>query len=343
MAAGDEGRARNEERWETPRQSRPEWLSRLAAFRPVDHRRAVWQLANTLIPYAGLWYVMVLLFQRGVHPAVILLLAIPAAGLLVRVFVLFHDCVHGSFFRSARANRIAGYLLGALAYTSFDAWRFEHLRHHANQGNLDARGFGDVWTMTLDEYKHSARWPRWRYRLYRNPPVMLALGAVFTFMLVSRFPLGKGGRRERWGVLLTDLLMAALFAGVAWAVGWRAYLLIQLPVLWLAAVAGIWLFYVQHQFEGVYWRKSSEWDRLQAAMEGCSFYRLPQPLRWLTGNIGYHHIHHLNARIPNYRLKRCYDAIPELHSGTTLSIAESIACARLKLWDETQQKLVPFP
>ena len=197
--------------------------------------------------------------------------------------------------------------------------------------------------MTTDEYKHSPWRTRWRYRLYRNPLVMMPLGAVFSFMIASRFPPYRGGRRERWGVLLTDLLIAAQFAGVAWAAGWRTYLLIQLPVLWLAAVAGIWLFYVQHQFEGVYWRRASGWDRLQAAMEGCSFYRLPQPLRWISADIGYHHIHHLNARIPNYRLKRCYDAIPELRSGTTLSVVESFGCARLKLWDEKRQKLVPFP
>jgi len=343
MAEGEKIQARVVGRREKPRETGSEWIAKLRVFRTVDHRRAVWQLVNTLIPYACLWYVMVWLLRRGTPVALTVLLVVPAAGLLVRVFVLFHDCVHGSFFRSAWANRVVGYFLGSLAFTSFDVWRYSHLRHHANQGNLDARGYGDVWTITLDEYRHSPWWTRWRYRVYRNPFVLLALGAVSSFMLANRFPPREGGRKERWGVLLTNLLMAGMFAGIALAAGWRAYLLIQLPVLWLAAGAGIWLFYVQHQFKDVYWAKASEWDPLQAAMEGCSLYRLAGPLRWLSGNIGYHHIHHLGSRIPNYRLKACYDAIPELWACKTLSIMGSFGCARLKLWDEAKHQLIPFP
>ncbi len=326
-----------------PRRLTPDWRPELAAFRSPDSRKVAWQLVNTLVPYAGLWYGMVRLIQQGTSYALTLLLVVPAAALLVRIFVLFHDCVHGSLFRSKRANRFAGTLLGALVLTPFDDWRFTHLRHHATYANLDARGVGDVWTITRSEYEEASLGRRWRYRLFRHPLVMMGLGPVSTFMLQSRLPTRGGGRTERLGILITNLLVAGMAAGIAFAAGWRTYLLIQLPVLWLAGAAGIWLFYVQHQFDGVYWAREAAWDPFRAAMEGSSYYRLPPVLRWFSGNIGYHFIHHLDSRIPNYRLRSCYDAVAALQAKSPLTLRASLSCARLKLWDEKRQKLIPFP
>ncbi|MBN1858146.1 fatty acid desaturase [Candidatus Bipolaricaulota bacterium] len=340
-----EGASNQVEANETPagsHRARPDWHSQVAAFRTPDNRSVAWQLANTLVPYAGLWYGMAYLIQHGTLYPLALLLVVPAAAFLVRTFILFHDCVHGSLFRSKRANRFAGCLLGTLVFTPFDDWRFSHLRHHATYANLDARGVGDVWTITRAEYNEAPRWVRWTYRMFRHPVVMMGLGSVFTFMLRSRFPTQGTGRKAVLGVLVTNLLLVGMLFAVAQGIGWANTLLIQMAVLWLAGVTGIWLFYVQHQFAGVYWARANEWDWYRAAMEGSSFYRLPAVLRWFSGNIGYHYIHHLNAGIPNYRLKRCHDAIPALQTKAPLTLWRSLSCARLKLWDEKRQELVPF-
>ena len=334
---------------EQPRRSHPvwpSWYASLTAYRKPRRRTTIWQLANTLLPYGGLWFLMVWMIQRRVSYALILPLVVLAAGFLVRIFILFHDCVHGSLFASKTGNNVAGYALGALVFTSLADWRFSHLRHHATYANLDSRGLGDVWTMTRQEFATASWRKRWAYRIYRNPFLMLVFGPIFTFMLLSRLPASGVGRRERLGVLLTDLLIGGMFAAVALLAGWRIYLLIQLPVLWLAGAGGIALFYVQHQFEGVYWARKAEWDPVRAAMEGCSFLELPPVLRWFSGSIGYHHVHHLGARIPNYRLKACHDAIPALRAKPSLSFIDILACFRLKLWDEEHGRLTgysPFP
>lgn len=321
----------------------PGWFPALAAFRPPDSRMAGRQLLVTLIPYGCLWYLMVLSIQHGSPYALTLVFALPAAAFLLRIFILFHDCVHGSFFLSKRANTVFGYLLGVLVFTSFEDWRFNHLRHHMSYANLDARGFGDIWTMTLREYREATPATRLLYRLYRNPVVLIGLGALFIFLLSNRLPTRRGKRQEHMSVLFTNLLIVAVFLLAAEAIGWRTYLLIQLPVMWLAGAAGIWLFYVQHQFEGGYWAWKGEWDPLRAAMEGSSFYQLPALLRWFSGNIGYHHIHHLSPRIPNYRLKRCFDAVPALQAKAPLTLASSLSCVRLKIWDEERQRMAGFP
>jgi omega-6 fatty acid desaturase (delta-12 desaturase) len=272
-----------------------------------------------------------------------LVLALPASAFLVRIFILFHDCVHDSFLRSKRGNTFFGYLLGVLVFTSFEDWRFTHLRHHGTYANLDSRGFGDIWTMTLKEYNNSSRMKRLRYRLYRNPIVLVGLGALFNFLFYNRLPDLRVKRKERMSVVLTNLLILAMALTAARYIGWRTYLMIQLPVLWMAGGAGIWLFYVQHQFEGGYWARKSEWEPLRAAMEGSSHYDLPVVLRWFSGNIGYHHVHHLNPMIPNYELKNCYDSVPELQAKPSLTIIKSLQCFRLKLWDEDVQEMVGFP
>lgn len=320
----------------------PDWYPQLAAYREADNRRAFWQLSNTLLPYFVLWYLMAATLQRGYPYFVTLLLAIPAAALLVRIFILFHDCVHGSFFRRKGGNTFCGYLCGVLVFTSLENWRFSHLRHHATYANLDTRGFGDIWTLTLSEYRTATTFKRLLYRLYRNPAVLFGLGAFFTFFLAYRLPTRKVRRLERMSVLFTNLLILGVALLLARLIGWRHYLLIQLPVLWLAGVAGIWLFYVQHQFAGSYWARKGDWDPLRAAMQGSSFYRLPALLRWCSGSIGYHHVHHLGPRIPNYRLKDCCESVPALREKPPLTVRQSLGCLHLKVWDEARRELVPF-
>ena len=321
----------------------PEWYRELSRFRKPSGLKSTWQLTNTVIPYCLLWYLMILSIQRGYPFIITILLFLPAAAFLVRIFILFHDCAHGAFYRSKRANMFFGYLLGVLVFTSFEDWRFIHLRHHGTYANLDARGFGDIWTMTLKEYENSPKFKRLLYRLYRSPWVLIGLGALFNFLLHNRIADLRAKRKERVGVILTNLLIVAVALTAAQVIGWSTYLLIQLPVLFLAGGAGIWLFYVQHQFVGGYWAKKKDWEPLRAAMEGSSYYKLPNVLRWFSGNIGYHHIHHLSPTIPNYRLKKCFDAIEPLQTIEPVTLSQSLSCFRLKLWDEELQKMVAFP
>lgn len=320
----------------------PDWHAGLMQYRAPDNRRAAWQLINTVFPYFAICYLMVRSLQLGYPYPLTLILALPASAFLVRIFILFHDCVHGSFFSWKGANTFCGYFCGVLVFTSFESWRFSHLRHHATYANLDSRGFGDIWTMTRSEYADAPRATRLQYRLYRNPCVMFLLGAFYSFLLGHRLPARSTRRVERMSILFTNLLLVGVGLTLSHFIGWRLYLLVQLPVLWLAGAAGIWLFYVQHQFVGVYWARKDDWNPLRAAMEGSSFYRLPAMLRWFSGNIGYHHVHHLGPRIPNYRLRECFAALPALQAKEPLTILSSFAAVRLKLWDEERKILVGF-
>ena len=321
----------------------PDARPALKPYRTPSRGKAIWQLINTLVPYAGLWFLMILSVRHDYSYLWTLALSVVAAAFLVRLFILFHDCVHGSFLPSTRVNTWVGRLLGVLVFTPFDDWRLSHLRHHVSYANLDTRGFGDIWTLTLREYNQSPRLKRWLYRLYRNPVVLLGFGAIFNFLLSNRLPSKKVQRKERKSVVFTNLAIVGVFLIAAQTIGWQTYLLIQLPVLWLAGMGGIWLFYVQHQFEGGYWARKGDWDPLRAAMEGSSFYQLPNILRWFSANIGYHHIHHLNARIPNYRLPECYNEVSAVRVKEPLTLRQSLHSFRLKLWDESQQKMISFP
>lgn len=321
----------------------PDWYRELKKFERRDWRKAAWQIADTLIPYLALWYLMIRSIQLGYPYAMTLVLAVPAGGLLVRIFILFHDCVHSSFFASATANTVLGYVCGTLVLTPFEDWRFTHLRHHATYANLDARGVGDITTMTVTEYVNSP-WPkRLRYRLYRNPLVLFGVGPLFYFLVRQRWPSRAVSKKARRSVLFTNFLVAGVVLTAVGAIGLKTYLLVQLPILWLGGAGGIWLFYVQHQFEGVYWARKGAWDPLRAAVDGSSFYKLPEILRWFSGSIGLHFIHHLGSRIPNYNLKSCYDAVPELQAKEPLTLRKSLSSPRLKLWDEESRKLVGFP
>jgi omega-6 fatty acid desaturase (delta-12 desaturase) len=321
----------------------PDWYAALKTFRTPSAIAAGWQLVNTLLPYGCLWLLMIRAVREGYPYWMTLLLAFVASLFLVRLFILFHDCVHGSLFPLQGVNTFVGHVLGILVFTPFDDWRFSHLKHHASYADLDARGFGDIWTMTRTEYENASKTNRIAYRLYRHPLILLGLGAIFSFLLRFRLPARGSKRKARASVLFTNLIIIAVVMVAAHTIGLRTYILIQLPVVWFAGMMGIWLFYVQHQFECVYWARRRDWDALRAAMEGSSFYALPAGLRWFSANIGYHHVHHLNSRIPNYRLKRCCDSVPVLREKPALTIRRSLSAIHLKLWDEERKIMIGFP
>lgn len=324
----------------TSRSGRPTvaWRRILAPYQEPDLRRALWQIGNTFVPYCALWALMY--WSLEVSYGLTLGLAVVAAGFLLRVFIMCHDCGHRSFFKSRRRNDALGFVSGVLTFTPFHYWRHTHDIHHATAGNLDRRGVGDIWTMTVREYRESSRWRRLQFRLYRNPFVLFFLAPLFVFLIKYRFAALRAGWRWHRSVLWSNLALLLTAAVLSAAMGLKAYLLIQLPVLGISAVAGIWLFYVQHQFDGVYWERSERWDHFTTAMKGSSFYKLPRVLQWFSGNIGFHHIHHLNPRIPNYHLERCHRENPLFHKVKTLRLWASLRTIRYRLWDEEQQKLV---
>jgi omega-6 fatty acid desaturase (delta-12 desaturase) len=319
-----------------------DWYRALAAYEQPDLRRASWQLLNTFVPYAALWILLVWMVRHDISPWWIAPVLLVAAGLLVRIFIIFHDCCHDSFFASRRANQLLGYVAGILTFTAFEDWRRSHARHHATAGDLDRRGTGDIWTLTVAEYQAAPWRTRLAYRLVRNPFVLLVLLPPLLFFLAQRVPHKGAGKRERFSVLLTDLALLAIIGVASVTIGLRVYLVLQLAVMWIAGSCGIWLFYVQHQFEGVYWARHQDWDYFRAAMEGSSYYQLPKVLQWFSGNIGLHYIHHLRPRIPNYNLQRCYDTIPILQTVAPLTLRRSLRSLSLNLWDEANHKLVSF-
>ncbi|HUA75783.1 MAG TPA: fatty acid desaturase [Solirubrobacteraceae bacterium] len=315
------------------------WREQLAPYAQPDSRRALWCVATSVIPYLGLSAAIYLLLGQSL---LALLLGIPAAIFLVRSFIVFHDCTHGSFLASRRANLWLGRSIGLLLYAPFVRWRHDHAVHHATAGNLDRRGTGDLHTLTVAEYDALSPKGRFNYRLQRNPFVMLGLGPVVAMMIGPRIVAKEARPRMRRSVLLTDLALLVAVALLVWQIGWRDYLLVLVLPALLAGSIGIWLFYVQHQFEDAYWDSDDDWSFTEAALRGSSFLKLPAPLRFATGNIGYHHVHHLNASIPNYNLKRAHDQTPSLHAVPTLTLLDGIRATRLKLYCERRGRLVGF-
>jgi omega-6 fatty acid desaturase (delta-12 desaturase) len=318
----------------------PNWKDVVAKYQKSELWPGVWQLVNTLVPYTGLWCLMHLALK--VSWWLTLPLAVLAAGFLVRAFIIFHDCGHGSFFPSRRANDIVGFITGVLTFTPYHHWRWEHSLHHATSGDLDRRGTGDVWTLTVQEYLEASRWKRFAYRLARNPVVLFGLAPFVLFFLMQRVPSAKAARRERHSVAWTNLGIVVVAAVMGWVFGFKAYLLLQLLIVMLAGSAGLWLFYVQHQFDGVYWERSEDWDYCTAALKGSSFYKLPKVLQWFSGNIGFHHIHHLSPRIPNYHLEKCHQAEPLFQTVKPVTLLGSLKSLTFRLWDEQRQRLVGY-
>jgi acyl-lipid omega-6 desaturase (Delta-12 desaturase) len=316
------------------------WKEIVAKYQKPSTWRALWQIIDTLIPYAALWYLMYI--SLLVSWWLVVPLAILAGALLVRVFIIFHDCGHGSFFKSRGANDTVGFIAGILTFTPYYHWRWEHAIHHSSAGHLDKRGTGDVWTMTVQEYLESSRWKKFSYRLARNPFVLFIIAPIFLFVIRQRFPSSKASQRERHSVHMMNLAILGMAIALSWTFGIWAYLLIQLIILMVAGGAGVWLFYVQHQFEGVYWERGQDWSYVAAALQGSSFYKLPRILQWFSGNIGFHHIHHLSPRIPNYNLEKCHQADPLFQQVKPTTLFSSLKSFTFRLWDEPQKRLVSF-
>jgi omega-6 fatty acid desaturase (delta-12 desaturase) len=317
-----------------------DWRKIVRRYQTPSPSKSRAQLANTFIPYAGLWVLMYFTAQQS------LLLTLPiafVAGLfLIRIFIIFHDCGHQSFFASKRANDTLGFISGLLTMTPYRHWRWQHAVHHGTSGNLDERGIGDVWTMTVQEYKDAPLWQKLQYRFTRNPFVLFGLIPLSLFFVYQRFSYKKASRRDRNSVYWMNAAIALYSVAMIALFGIWNFLALQFVVTGVSGTLGVWLFYVQHQFEDTYWQNSDNWDYAESAMRGSSFYRLPKVLQWFSGNIGYHHIHHLSSRIANYNLEACHNAEPFFQKVPELSLKESWKSMRLRLWDEDSQKLVGY-
>ncbi len=318
-----------------------DWMRVVAGYRDPDHGRSVVELAITVAPLFLLWVAMWVALPHAYWLS--LLLALPTAGFLVRLFMIQHDCGHGAFFHDRRLNDWVGRAIGVLTLTPYDFWRRSHNLHHAGSGNLARRGIGDILTLTVDEYMALSRWRRFRYRVYRHPAVMFGIGPAYLFLVQQRLPIGAMREKSEWSsTMATNAAIAVIVALFVWLIGPVPFLLLHLPVILLAAAIGVWLFYVQHQFEETFWAQDVDWSHPEAALHGSSHYDLPGVLRWFTANIGIHHVHHLSSRIPYYRLTRVLNDHPELADIGRLSLGESIRCVRLVLWDEAHRKLISF-
>jgi omega-6 fatty acid desaturase (delta-12 desaturase) len=325
----------------TPPAAAPAWRNIVAPYEEPDTARAITQLLTTLGPLA---IALAVTYRSLALPYwVTLLLCVPTAGFLIRTFIIMHDCAHRSFLKWPRLNDTIGVITGILTATPFGRWRRDHARHHASSGDLDRRGHGDVPTLTVREYASLSRWARFKYRILRHPALLIGFGPLHLLVL-QRFP-PKGATlrtAEGMSVHMTNAGMLLVFLAFAAWVGPKAVLLVYVPAMYMAGIAGIWLFYVQHQFENAYWRDHAEWDYVTSAIRGSSYFKLPAPFRWITGNIGLHHVHHLSPRIPNYRLKRCHDENPLFHEVTVLTFLQSVRTFKLSLWDEDRRQLVSF-
>ncbi|WP_411954555.1 fatty acid desaturase [Alkalibacillus sp. S2W] len=309
-------------------------------FESSGTKSSVWQLVNTLPPFFLLWF----LAYEAISVSLILSigLSVLAGGFMVRVFIIFHDCCHGSFFKNRKLNHFVGTVTGILTMFPYRKWKREHSIHHATSSNLDKRGTGDVWVMTVEEYKKSSKMERLQYRLYRNPFVMFVLGPVYLFLITNRRNRKDAKKTERQNTYLINISIIGITALLIWAIGWTSFLIVQLPIAFIAGSLGIWLFYVQHQFEDSYFEDESEWDYVKAAIDGSSYYKLPRVLQWITGNIGYHHVHHLSPKVPNYNLEKVHESIPPLQQATTITMGTSLKSIRFKLFDEKSKTFVHF-
>jgi len=324
----------------TPKQ--PFWAGMVAKYQQSYRWKSIWQLCDSFLPFIACWYLMLL--SIDISYWLTLLLALPTAGFSIRIFIIQHDCGHGSFFQSRTANDLWGMAGSLFSFIPYHYWRKSHSIHHASASKLEQRGIGDIYTMTVEEFLQLSRWGKLKYRLYRNPLILFVLVPPILFTLLYRFPVSRSEslKRVEPSIHLTTLAIAALFGGVIWLVGWKSFLMVQVPITLISSWSGMWLFYVQHQFEDTYWTNRSEWDMTLSALHGSSYYKLPKVLQWFTGNIGFHHVHHLSPRIPNYLLERCHRENEPLQKAVVLTLGSSLRSIRLRLWDEQQKKLVSF-
>ncbi|MDA3927694.1 MAG: fatty acid desaturase [Prolixibacteraceae bacterium] len=316
------------------------WMQVVQKYNKPEALRSWWQVINSVVPYVGLWVLMV--YSLSISYWLTLFLSVLAAGFLVRIFIIFHDCGHGSFFKSPLVSRIVGIPLGILVFTPYHKWHHDHLIHHQTVGNLDKRGVGDVKTLTVKEYQKMSKAKQLWYRIYRHPIILLIIGPFVLFTILLRFPKTSRSKKEKLYTHLTSIAIASIVVGLSFWIGLVPYLLIQLPILYIATVHGVWLFYVQHQYEDVRWERSGQWDYKTIALEGSSYLKLPKVLQWFTGNIGFHHIHHLSPRIPNYNLEKCYKENEAFHVEKPLTFFTALKSLKLRLWDEKKQRLVSF-
>lgn len=320
--------------------SKARWKNLVSEYQKPSVARSGWQIVNSAISYILMWGLIYL--SLGVSYWLTVPLVLIAGGLLVRVFIIFHDCTHGSFFRARWVNEWVGSIMGVLCFTPYHHWKWEHSLHHAHAGDLDGRGFGDVWTLTVEEYLAAPANIQRRYRWTRHPFILFVIAPIVLFVILHRIPSPEAPWKARTSVHLTNIAILTLAAGLMWVFGWQAYLMIQLTILLIASTAGVWLFYIQHQFEGVSWERKEEWSFEQAALQGSSFYKLPKILQWFSGNIGFHHIHHLSPRIPNYNLEKCHDSDELFKKVPAVTLTKSMKSFNYRLWDEKNHQLVNF-
>ncbi|WP_404407258.1 fatty acid desaturase [Jeotgalibacillus malaysiensis] len=322
------------------KQKTAELRKSVSPYEKADMKASIRQMINTIPPFFILWF---LAYQSlEISYFLTLGLGIVAAGFVVRIFIIFHDCCHGSFFKNKKLNNLVGTLSGIVTMFPYEKWKREHSIHHATSGNLDKRGTGDIWIMTVEEYKKASRKERLSYRMYRNPLVMFGLGPIYLFLVTNRMNRKDARKKERKNTYITNASIVVLYTGMILWLGWEAFLLVHGPIMFISGFLGIWLFYVQHQFEDSYFEDESEWDYVKAAVDGSSFYKLPRVLQWVTGNIGYHHVHHLSPRVPNYHLEKAHESTPPLHQATTITMRSSLESIKFRLYDESRKTFVSF-
>lgn len=321
----------NEDNW---------WQSEVVKYARPDLKKSVWQIVNSVVPYIFTWYLM---YRSLEYPYwVTLLLSVLAAGFMIRIFIIFHDCGHRSFFKSSKANTIVGMILGILAFTPYYKWHQQHKVHHQTSANLDKRGIGDVWTMTVDEYRNASPWEKFLYKAFRNPWLMFTIGPLFIVFITNRSTDKSMKKSEKQNVYFTNLMILAMTVVMSSLIGLKAFLLIQLPIILIGHSMGIWLFFIQHQFEDVIWERQSKWNFRLSAVEGSSFLKLPKVFQWFTGNIGFHHVHHLSSKIPNYNLEKCHNEMEMFRDVRPIILMSTFKALNLGLWDEANRKLITF-
>ena len=313
------------------------WQGIVSKYAYPETWRSLWQVFNTLVPFLVMWYLAYRSLAVGYW--LTLLFIIPTAGFMARLFIIFHDCCHGSFFKSIKANDRLGLVLGVFVFTPFYEWKHSHAIHHATAGDLDRRGIGDVYTMTVEEYLAAPWHKKLGYRILRNPMFLFTISSFFVFVVLHRFWGPAAGKREKSSVIWTNIALAAVSGWIILEIGWAAFLLIQVPLMLFVSSVGVWLFYVQHNFEPTYWERHTDWEFFNAGMDGSSFYKLPKVLQWFTGNIGFHHIHHLSPKIPNYKLEECHNENPAFQIEP-LTFRQSLSSLFFRLWDEKEKMLV---